>query len=128
MSEAESILVVDKLRGFRVGGVDYVSKPFQVEEVLARVRTHLALRRLQQELELKNNRLTELNRGLQQAAGEIKTLRGIIPICANCKNIRTDNEIWEQIEDYISAHSDAIFSHGICPACVQKLYPDLQDE
>ena len=57
---------------------------------------------------------------------EIKMLRGIIPICASCKKIRNDKGIWEQIEIYIRDHSDAEFSHGICPECMQKLYPDYQ--
>ncbi len=56
---------------------------------------------------------------------EIKTLRGIIPICASCKKIRTDKGIWEQIEVYIRDHSDAEFSHGICPECMKKLYPEF---
>ncbi len=56
---------------------------------------------------------------------EIKTLRGIIPICASCKKIRNDKGIWEQIETYIRDHSDAEFSHGICPECMQELYPEL---
>ena len=117
--------VGDKMKGFSAGGVDYISKPFQTEEVLARVKTHLKLRKLQKDVEEKNTRLRELNRDLQRALDEIKTLRGIIPICANCKKIRDDDDSWQRIEEYISAHSEAVFSHGICPDCVKKLYPDL---
>ena len=117
--------LADKIKGFEVGGVDYVSKPFQTEEVLARVRTHLTLRRLQRDSEMKNARLTALNQELQKALSEIKTLQGILPICSHCKKIRNDNESWEQIEAYLSAHSDAQFSHGICPDCIRKYYPDL---
>jgi len=65
---------------------------------------------------------------LQNALQEIKTLRGIIPICANCKKIRNDNGYWEQVELYISKHTTAQFSHGICPECVKKLYPDLRKD
>ena len=61
---------------------------------------------------------------LQKALSEVKTLRGFLPICANCKNIRNDKGYWEKIETYIHDHSDAEFSHGICPACVKKLYSD----
>jgi len=62
---------------------------------------------------------------LQTALGEIHTLRGIIPICSSCKKIRTDSSgAWEQIDVYIRDHSDADFSHGICPDCMKKLYPD----
>ena len=62
---------------------------------------------------------------LLKALKEIKTLSGLLPICASCKNIRDDKGYWTQIEGYIQAHSDAQFSHAICPACAKKLYPDL---
>jgi PAS domain-containing protein len=61
---------------------------------------------------------------LQKLLDEIKVLRGIIPICSSCKNIRNDQGAWEQMEAYIQAHSEADFSHGICPDCMQRLYPD----
>ncbi len=118
--------VTDKVKGFSAGGVDYISKPFQTEELLARVNTHLTLRKLQRDLESRNVHLQELNEKLQTALDEIKTLRGIIPICANCKKIRDDNDSWQRIEQYISEHSEAQFSHGICPDCAKKLYPDLK--
>ena len=62
---------------------------------------------------------------LQKALGEVKQLSGILPICASCKKIRDDAGYWKQIESYITSHSDAQFSHGICPECVKKLYPGL---
>ena len=62
---------------------------------------------------------------LQKAADKVKVLSGFIPICAACKQIRDDKGFWNQIEHYISEHSDAVFSHGICPSCAQKLYPGL---
>lgn len=65
---------------------------------------------------------------LKSAMNEIKTLRGIIPICANCKNIRNDKGYWSQIEEYISEHSEAEFTHGICPKCAKELYPELYDK
>ena len=64
---------------------------------------------------------------LTDALTEIKTLRGIIPICSNCKQIRDDEGIWSQIETYISDHSEAKFTHGYCPKCVKELYPDIHD-
>ena len=64
-------------------------------------------------------------RELTTAHSEIKTLRGIIPICSNCKQIRDDEGIWSQIETYISEHSEAEFTHGYCPKCVKELYPDM---
>jgi len=61
---------------------------------------------------------------LQDALAEVRTLSGLLPICAACKKIRDDQGYWNQIEDYISSHSEATFSHGICPECAKKLYPD----
>jgi hypothetical protein len=67
--------------------------------------------------------LLEKNSKLQKALDEIKTLRGIIPICAHCKQIRDDEGMWKRMEEYIHAHSEASFSHGICPDCMQEHYP-----
>ena len=62
---------------------------------------------------------------LQQALAEVKTLAGFLPICASCKNIRTDEGYWQQIEAYLSEHSELEFTHGICPVCLEKLYPEF---
>ncbi len=64
---------------------------------------------------------------LQSALDRIKVLSGLVPICANCKKIRDDKGYWNQIEEYIIAHSDAEFSHGICPECIKELYPDIYE-
>lgn len=63
---------------------------------------------------------------LQDALAEVRTLRGIIPICSVCKKVRDDKGFWSQIESYIKDHSEADFSHSICPECTKKLYPDLK--
>ena len=65
---------------------------------------------------------------LQDALGEVRTLSGLLPICASCKKIRDDQGYWNQIEDYISSRSRATFSHGICPECAKKLYPEYYKE
>ena len=62
---------------------------------------------------------------LQDAIAKINTLKGLLPICANCKKIRDNKDRWEQIESYIREHSEAEFTHSICPECAKKLYPDL---
>ncbi len=62
---------------------------------------------------------------LQKALSEIKMLTGLLPICTNCKKIRDDKGYWNQIETYIQSHTDARFSHGICPKCAEELYPDF---
>lgn len=69
-----------------------------------------------------------LIRQLQQALAEVKKLSGLLPICASCKRIRDDKGYWQQIESYIRDHSEANFSHGICPECAKKLYPDIPYE
>jgi hypothetical protein len=65
---------------------------------------------------------------LQAAIANVKTLRGLLPICAACKKIRDDGGYWNQLESYIHEHSEAEFSHGLCPDCVRQLYPDLTEE
>ncbi len=107
-----------KVKGFQVGAVDYITKPFQQEEVLARVRTHATLRTLQKNLEKKN-------RQLEQALAQVTRLSGLLPICANCKKIRNDKGYWEDVTVYVRQHSEADFSHGICPDCAHELYPEL---
>jgi hypothetical protein len=62
---------------------------------------------------------------LRQALDQIKTLRGIVPICASCKKIRDDQGYWSQVEVYVRDHTEARFSHGICPECMKKLYPEF---
>jgi CheY-like chemotaxis protein len=65
---------------------------------------------------------------LQDALSQVKKLSGLLPICANCKKIRDDKNGWAGIEDYISAHSEAGFTHGVCPDCTRQLYPEYADE
>ena len=72
--------------------------------------------------------LADKNRLLEQQLSEIKVLRGMLPICANCKRIRDDSGLWEQIEPYIHKRSEAVFSHCICPECTKELYPELDLE
>ncbi|MFC2170610.1 two-component regulator propeller domain-containing protein [Calditrichota bacterium] len=81
-----------------------------------------AVRRRNVVLELK---VKERTSQLEEAVNNIKTLRGFIPICANCKKIRDDEGFWQQLEHYISEHSEAEFSHGICPECKKELYPEF---
>ncbi|MBT3259468.1 MAG: PAS domain S-box protein [Deltaproteobacteria bacterium] len=63
---------------------------------------------------------------LKKALAEVKTLSGMLPICANCKKIRDDKDYWNRIEIYIGKHSEAEFSHGICPECTKELYPEFE--
>ena len=63
---------------------------------------------------------------LQAALAKVKQLSGLLPICAHCKRIRNDEGYWKQIEAFIASHSEATFSHGICPECLHQLYPDQE--
>lgn len=108
---------VNKVEGFKIGAVDFITKPFESEEVLVRIKTHLTLRSLQKNLEKKNTQL-------QEALDNINTLKGLLPICATCKKIRDDKGYWNQIDVYIEKHSNALFSHGICPDCEKQMYGD----
>ncbi|HMQ52318.1 MAG TPA: response regulator [Anaerolineae bacterium] len=115
--------VQSKLKGFEVGGVDYVTKPLEYQEVMARLQAQLTIRRLQQDLVEKNAELQAKNEALQQALDQVNLLSGLLPICANCKKIRDEQGRWQEVTVYIRDHSEAEFSHGICPDCMQKLYP-----
>jgi hypothetical protein len=74
------------------------------------------------------SRLEKTTQRLQGALDDIKTLEGLLPMCANCKNIRDDDGYWQQVEVYIRQHSRAEFSHSICPKCAHQLYPGLFNE
>jgi PAS domain S-box-containing protein len=87
-------------------------------------RTSMVIRDITERKRAEQER-EELIGALQEAIANIKTLRGLLPICASCKKIRDDTGYWSQIEAYIQAHSDAVFSHGICPECASRLYGDI---
>jgi len=108
----------DLEEGFRIGAVDYVTKPFRGGELLARVGAHVGLR---QSLE----RERDLRRSLETALAQVRSLSGLLPICSCCKKIRDDRGYWNKIEAYIEEHSDAGFTHGICPECARNLYPEM---
>jgi hypothetical protein len=80
------------------------------------------------ELLFMNHVLGEENNKLKDYISEIKTLRAILPICSNCKKIRDDEGYWQEVESYISNHSETKFSHSICADCAKKLYPELYEE
>ena len=108
----------DVLESFRTGANDFIEKPFDSNELIARVRLGEKLVNLQIEL-------AERIKALEEARIHIKTLQGILPICMHCHKIRNDSESWEKIEEYIERHTDALFSHGLCPKCLKKYYPDI---
>lgn len=101
------------LQGLELGAIDYLTKPVNLDLLKLRVRNHLAMKE-QRDL------LAEQKEKLEVALAQVKQLEGIIPICSYCKKIRDDQNSWHQLEAYISNHSEALFSHGICPTCVEE--------
>ncbi len=111
----------DIVTGLESGADDYVAKPFHKEELRARVQVGQRVVELQSALA---DRVEEL----QEALSQIKTLEGLIPICMYCHKIRDDRELWHRMEVYIQERSDAKFSHGLCPECLKKYYPECVEE
>ena len=90
------------------------------------------LQKSQKELETYKNNLENMvqvrTKELKKALAELKTLKGMLPICSHCKMIRDDQGNWNEIDDYIRNHSEAEFTHGICPKCLKKHYPDYYNK
>jgi len=97
-------------------------------EIMEHKESELRLQQKNQELEHLNKTLIATKNTLEKALGNVKQLRGLLPICASCKKIRNDEGYWEQIEEYIHTHSEAQFSHGICPECARRLYPEIYNK
>jgi AmiR/NasT family two-component response regulator len=98
----------------------YLTKPFNETDLRAAVE--IALYKAKMEAER-----AELTQKLQQALDKVKVLSGLIPICASCKQVRDDKGYWQSVEKYLADHSDIDFTHGICPECAKKLYPEYYD-
>lgn len=97
----------------------YLIKPFQSRELRSTIE--IALYKAAMEEELRRTKAE-----LEESIAKVKVLSGLLPICAQCKKIRDDKGYWNHLESYICEHSDAEFSHGICPDCVRELYPELK--
>jgi CheY-like chemotaxis protein len=111
---------------FSAGAMDYIVKPVQKVELLARVRSALALKRETDARKAREEQLLAKNLDLQRAMHEIQVLRGLINICSYCKKIKNDQGTWQQVELYLREHTEAEFSHGICADCIDSHFPTLK--
>jgi phosphoserine phosphatase RsbU/P len=109
----------DLVAGLEAGADDYLAKPFDLDELRARTTVGQRVLGLQERLA---DRVCEL----QDALARVQQLQGLLPICSYCKRIRTDDNYWQQLETYVSHHSDARFSHGICPECLEAVTKEFE--
>jgi len=110
----------DIVAGLDAGADDYMVKPFDPDELRARIQVGVRVLTLQE-------RLADRVGELEAALSKVKRLHGLLPICSYCKRIRGDNQYWQQVEGYIAEHSDAQFSHGICPSCLDVVNKQIDD-
>jgi DNA-binding response OmpR family regulator len=104
----------DIVAGLESGADDYIIKPADPDELRARVQTGRRIVELQA-------RLAARVQELEEARSREKRLQGLLPICSYCKKIRSDQNYWQQVEEYLSDHADVLFSHGICPDCFETV-------
>jgi sigma-B regulation protein RsbU (phosphoserine phosphatase) len=110
----------DLVVGLDAGANDFLTKPFDREELRARVQVGVRMVELQ-------NSLAQRVKELQAALSQVKQLQGILPICSHCNKIRDDQNYWQKVESYVSEHSEAQFSHSICPDCYEQIVqPQLE--
>ena len=112
--------VSEIVKGIEAGADDYLTKPYDQDELRVRVQVGARIVELQ-------TKLAERVEQLETALSHVKLLQGILPICSYCKKIRNDLDYWQTVETYVSAHSQAEFSHGICPECYEStVKPQLE--
>jgi response regulator RpfG family c-di-GMP phosphodiesterase len=126
---ASGIQVTSDLQaeGLNTGADGYIIRPIPNKEFLARVQAGERIKRAEDALRETGIQQQALITELEAALADIKTLKGCIPICASCKKIRDDEGYWNQLESYISKHTDAIFTHGICPTCLEKARTEMKE-
>lgn len=113
------------INSIEVGIDKYIMKPLDMAYLFSSVEKCAENIMLEKKLQQQNRDKDELIVKLQEALEKVKKLSGLLPICSSCKKIRNDEGYWKQIEGYISEHSEAEFTHSICPDCFKKLYPNF---
>jgi CheY-like chemotaxis protein len=110
----------DIVAGLDAGAHDYLVKPCDPDELRARVQAGVRILTLQA-------RLAERVAALEEALSRVKRLHCLLPICSYCKRIRGDDQYWQSVDAYLTEHTDAQFSHGICPPCLEKAKQEIED-
>jgi sigma-B regulation protein RsbU (phosphoserine phosphatase) len=113
-SDRESVVA-----GLEVGANDYLTKPVDLNELRARVNVGREMVALQTQLA---HRVTQLERAL----ADVRSLRGLLPICCYCKKVREGDDYWQEVEDYLANHGDVHFSHGVCPTCKDEVASEFR--
>jgi DNA-binding response OmpR family regulator len=111
-----------EMEGLGAGGIDYLTKPFNLRLLKLRVHNHLELKLKSDLIREQRDLATRQKEELEASLARLKRLEGIISICMHCKDIRSDDASWQRLEQYIIEHTDAQFSHCICPGCHQQHY------
>lgn len=110
----------DVAYGLAAGANDYIAKPFDPSELEARVRVGERMVKLQRSLAA---RVAEL----EVALAHVQRLQGLLPICSYCKKVRNETNYWEQVDSYLTSHSDVKLTHGICPQCMETMMKQLDE-
>ena len=116
------------VEAMKLGANDYIVKDVDggyLELLPTVIERALEQHHLQEEKRRADEERERLIKRLQEALAAVKTLSGLLPICANCKNIRNDKGYWMSVEQYVGEHTEAVFTHGICPDCMKTLYGDM---
>jgi hypothetical protein len=113
-------------KGYEAGAVDYLYKPIEPIVLKSKVRVFCDLYHHKRTIEAQLAEITEKNRLLEERMREITRLRGLLPVCCNCRKVRDDKGYWSDLEEYFIKNTELSFSHGLCEDCLHELYPEYE--